>query len=257
MSMLAAERHRRISDELQDRRIVRTEDFAKLLGVSVETVRRDLVVLERRGSLVRVHGGATSTAGRVGEEASYAERSASDHEAKVAIGRAAADLVLPGQTVIIDVGTTAVEVARTLPESYHGIVATCSLLAATELAGRPGIEVLVSGGRLRAGDLACSNAQAVAFFSDIHADVAFLGSGGVDAAAGLTDFHLDEVASRRVIAANTLRSYVLADAGKFGRVAPHRVCGLDEVDGVITNEAPPQTLRAAIERTGGVVVVAG
>ncbi|GAA4057170.1 DeoR/GlpR family DNA-binding transcription regulator [Actinomadura miaoliensis] len=255
--MLAAERHRRICAALRDKRVVRTEEFARMLGVSAETVRRDLVVLERRGSLVRVHGGATSTAGGFGEEASFAERSTTDREAKVAIGRAAAALVRPGQTVIIDVGTTAVEVARALPQNHRGIVATCSLLAAAELAGRPGVEVLVSGGRLRAGDLACSGAHANGFFADLNADVAFLGSGGVDAAAGLTDFHLDEVAGRRVMIANTVRSYVLADARKLGRVAPHRVCGLDEIDGLITDETPPPTLRAAIEDAGGAVVVAG
>ncbi|MEV5829798.1 DeoR/GlpR family DNA-binding transcription regulator [Spirillospora sp. NPDC052242] len=253
--MLAAERHRRIRDALRDRSVVRTEELAGLLGVSAETVRRDLLVLERRGSLVRVHGGATSVVGGSGEEAPFAERSSSDREAKAAIGRAAAALVRPGQTVIIDVGTTALEVARALPQDHHGIVATCSLLAAAELAGRPGVEVLVSGGRLRAGDLACAGEPAMRFFADLNADVAFLGSGGVDPAAGLTDYHLDEVASRRIMIANTVRSYVLADSRKLGRVAAHRVCGLDEIDGLITDEAPSPALREALEGSGGLVTV--
>jgi DeoR/GlpR family transcriptional regulator of sugar metabolism len=156
--------------------------------------------------------------------------------------------------VVIDVGTTALEVARALPITFRGTVATCSLLVAAELAGRPTVEVLVSGGRVRAGDLACSNAQALSFFADLRPDVAFLGSGGVDTGTGLTDFHLDEVATRRIILANTARSYVLADSTKFGRVAPHRVCGLEEFDGLITDEMTSAPLRAAIERAGGVVV---
>jgi DeoR/GlpR family transcriptional regulator of sugar metabolism len=251
--MLPVERHGRIEGALRARGVVSTEELARLCEASVETIRRDLVTLERQQRLTRVHGGAASSLS-TGEEASYTERSDAGRDSKVAIGAAAAQLVRPGQTVVIDVGTTALEVARALPSTFRGTVATCSLLVAAELASRPAVDVLLSGGRVRAGDLACSNAQAMGFFADLRPDVAFLGSGGVDAGTGLTDFHLDEVATRRVILANSARSYVLADATKLGRVAPHRVCGLGEFDGLITDEMSSVPLRAAIERAGGVVV---
>jgi DeoR/GlpR family transcriptional regulator of sugar metabolism len=135
-------------------------------------------------------------------------------------------------------------------------VITPSLPVAVELADRPGIEVLVAGGRVRAGDLACSNAHAKAFFADVYADIAFLGSGGVDARTGLTDFHLDEVDIRRTIIANSSRSYILADSSKLGQVAPYRVCGLSEIDGLITDRTPPPSIAAAFEETGGVVLSA-
>src|SRR5437868_6005216 len=255
--MLPAERHARIEETLKSARIVSTEELIRVLNVSGETIRRDLKTLERSGVLVRVHGGAVSANSTFGgEEAPFVERSGTGHEAKAAIGRAAAGLVRTRQTLIIDVGTTAVEVARALPEDFRGTVATCSLLVAAELAGRSEVEVLLSGGRVRAGDLACSNAQAIAFFADLRADIAFLGSGGVDAEAGLTDFHLDEVAVRRVILANSVRSYALADATKFGRVAPHRVCDLDAIDGLVTDARPSPALEHAVERSGGVIVSA-
>ena len=95
----------------------------------------------------------------------------------------------------------------------------------------------MAGGRVRGGDLAVSNAQTVEFFRDVHADVAFLGSGGVAPEAGLTDFYLDEVVTRRVILANAGAAYVLADASKLGKVAAHRVCGLDEVTAVVDRPA--------------------
>ncbi|MGW7518972.1 DeoR/GlpR family DNA-binding transcription regulator [Streptomyces sp. NPDC054796] len=253
--MLPAERHRRIRLTLARQRVVSTEELARSLEVSPETVRRDLVTLESQGVLVRVHGGATGPPPASGEEASFEERLDTARAAKEAIGAAAAGLVRPGQTVVIDIGTTALEVARALPADFHGTVATCSLLAAAELAGRPRVEVLVSGGRLRAGDLACSSERARAFFADINADVAFLGSGGIEAERGLTDFHLDEIAPRRAIIAGAAASYVLADATKFGRVAPHRVCGLGELGGVITDAPPPKGLRSAVERAGGVLIV--
>ncbi|MEU0567014.1 DeoR/GlpR family DNA-binding transcription regulator [Nonomuraea sp. NPDC005983] len=253
--MLPAERHSRIEEALRSSRIVSTDDLAREFGVSAETIRRDFVLLERQGALARVHGGATSTLGRAaGEEAPFAERAESAAEAKKRIGRTAAALVRPGQTVVIDVGTTAVSMARALPHDFSGTVATCSLLVAAELAERPGIDVLVCGGRLRGGDLALSNSIAQAFFTDLHPDVAFLGSGGVDAAAGLTDYHLDEVAVRRVILRNAPLSYVLADSSKFGRVVRHRVAGVDEFAGFITEAEPPPEVHAAITSKGGVII---
>jgi DeoR family fructose operon transcriptional repressor len=252
--MMATERHERIIAELRRRRAVSTEDLAVLCDASGETIRRDLAILEGQGQLQRVHGGAARAAERVGDEASFAERTAGAAQAKLRIGQRAASLVRPGQTLIIDVGTTALQAARALPDDFYGTVATCSLLVAAELADRPQIELLVSGGRVRAGDLACSNAQAVAFFSDLRADIAFLGSGGVDATAGLTDYHLDEIATRRVMVANSGRSYILADAAKLTRVAPHRVCGLDAVAGLVTDGVVAPTLKFAVERTGGLVI---
>ncbi|OPG05170.1 DeoR/GlpR family DNA-binding transcription regulator [Microbispora sp. GKU 823] len=252
--MLPAQRHQRIIEALGRKGTVRTEDLAALLGVSHETVRRDLAILERRALLVRVHGGATSAPSGTGEELSYLERSTSQSEAKAVIGELAAQLLRPGQTVVIDVGTTAVHVARAVPPSFRGVVATCSLLVAAELAGRPGVEVLVAGGRVRQGDLAVSNAHTLGFFQDLRADVAFLGSGGVDAEAGLTDYFLDEVATKRVILANTARTYVLADSSKHGRVAAYRVCALDDLSGLITDGEPPSALASALVRAGAEVI---
>lgn len=117
---------------------------------------------------------------------------------------------------------------------------------ADELVERPGVEVLVSGGRLRSGDLALSSSHTTEFFGDIYADVAFLGSGGIDAGAGLTDFHLEEAAARRVILRNAREAYVLADSSKFGLVARYRVAELDEVTGLITETQPDNAIREAL-----------
>lgn len=253
--MLAAERRARIQAELRRRPSASTELLAELCAASAETIRRDLVALEAQGLLTRVHGGAIGAVGDPGE-GSFAERSVQAESAKATIARLAAGLVRTGQTVIIDIGTTALHLARAFPSDFRGTVATPSLPAAAELAGRPGIEVLVSGGRVRGGDLACSNAQTVGFFRELRADIAFLGSGGVDVAAGLTDYHLDEVATRRVMVAQSARSYVLADAAKLGRVAPHAVCGLADLAGLVTDSEVPAELRTVLERFGGAVLAA-
>ncbi|QNJ91798.1 DeoR/GlpR transcriptional regulator [Mycolicibacterium fluoranthenivorans] len=251
--MLPVVRHDAIVDAVNTASTISTDELVRLLGVSAETVRRDLALLEERGALRRVHGGAATVAR--GEEPSFTERAGIHHRAKAEMARVAAGLLESGQTIVIDLGTTAVEVARAIPHGWRGTVATPSLLVAVELAGRPGITVLVCGGRVRGGDLACSNAHAKAMFAELYADIAFIGSGGVDAAAGLTDYHLDEVDIRRTIIANSARSFILADSSKLGQIAPHRVCGLDAVSGLITDQHNP-ALTEAIHEAGGAVLSA-
>lgn len=253
--MLPAERQQRIIAMLSDGGVVATEEFAAALAVSTETVRRDLKLLESARRLVRVHGGAALRP-VASQEPSFANREKLGAAAKEAIGRRAAGLVESGMTVMFDVGTTALAVARALPLDFTGCVVTCSLLVATQLAGRPGIEVVVSGGRVRGGDLAVSNHLATGFFADVRPDLAFLGSGGVNATAGLTDYYLDEVATRRTVLGNAARSYVLADATKLGVIAPHRVAGLGELSGLITDSAPDEELTEALEREGVELLVA-
>ena len=248
--MLAVERHARILDTVQARQVVSTEELSQSLAVSIETIRRDLVQLGRQGSLRRVHGGAAAASAFASAEVAFEDRTGIASEGKAAIGAIASGLVESGQTIVFDVGTTVLEAARALPASFTGTVATCSLLVAAELAGRPHIELLVAGGRVRGGDLAVSNADTVRFFADLHPDVAFLGSGGVSVEAGLTDFFPDEIATRRVMLANAVRSYVLADASKLRRVAPHGVCGLDELSALITDRTPPAALQTAADRAG-------
>ncbi|MEU9607128.1 DeoR/GlpR family DNA-binding transcription regulator [Streptomyces sp. NPDC048057] len=257
--MLPAERHRRISAVVDRVGTISTEDLADQLGVSAETVRRDLGQMERRGVLRRVRGGAASLAvvqGVGGEEASFADRATSQTEAKAAIGRAAADLVRPGMTVAIDVGTTAVEIARALAPDFRGTVVTPSLQVAGIVAALPQAVVLLPGGRVRGGDLVCSGPGTVRFFADVFADLAFIGSGGIDASAGVTDFHYEEIATKQQILTNSARAYVVADGNKWGRVVGHRVCAVGDVTGVITDASADTDLTAVVKDTGCEVVVA-
>ena len=133
----------------------------------------------------------------------FAARSTRHHDRKRAIAALAAGLVEPQDTVVIDIGTTALEVARALPADFRGRVLTNSVPVAMELSARDQVELLLSGGQVRPGDAACYGAQADAFFAQVYADKAFLGSGGVHAEAGLTDYYPHEVAARRVDASPT------------------------------------------------------
>jgi DeoR family transcriptional regulator, fructose operon transcriptional repressor len=233
--MLPTQRRQAILAQVRQHNAVSADDLAREFGVSVETIRRDLRRLGDKGLLDRVYGGATRPAGR-SSEGSFAARSARRMDAKRAIAALAASLVEPGETVVIDVGTTALEVARALPASFEGRVLTNSVPVAMELSGRREIEILLSGGQVRHGDGACSGAHAETFFAEFYADRAFLGSGGVHAEAGLTDYYPAEVVVRRTIIAHTAACYVLADSSKLGVIAVHRVCPLDRITAVLTDD---------------------
>lgn len=248
--MLAAERRQVILELLAADRFASSELLAGRLGVSLETIRRDLSSLETQGKLVRVRGGASQVGASPVEEPTYVERVHLAPEAKASIGSIAAGMLTPGSTVMIDVGTTCVEVAKAIPKDFRGRVVTCNLLAAIELADRPHVEVHVSGGQLRPGDMTLSNSYAVDFFANLRPDIAFLGSGGIDMDAGLTDYYFDEAATRKIVLGTAARSFVLADHTKHDRIAPFRVCGLESIDGLITDRLDSPALKEGLERAG-------
>jgi DeoR family transcriptional regulator, fructose operon transcriptional repressor len=242
--MLPTQRRQAILAQVREQAAVSAEDLSGQFAVSVETIRRDLRALRDAGLLERVYGGATRPAGR-SSEGSFAARSIRHIERKLAIAAMAAALVEPEETIVIDIGTTALEVARALPDGFRGRVITNSVPAALELSGRGGVELLLSGGQVRPGDGACSGAHAESFFAEFYADRAFLGSGGVHHEAGLTDYYPAEVVVRRTIVTHTAKAYVLADSSKLGAIAVHRVCPLSRVTAVLTDhQASPEVVEA-------------
>jgi DeoR/GlpR family transcriptional regulator of sugar metabolism len=243
--MLPTQRRQAILTEVRQARAVSADELARRFGVSLETIRRDLRGLRDQGLLERVYGGALSVRST---EGTFAARSTLHSSRKLAIARLAATLIAPEDTIVIDVGTTALEVARALPASFRGRVLTNSVPAAMVLANREEIELLLCGGQVRPGDAGCSGAQAESFFAEFYADKAFLGSGGVHARAGLTDYHPPEVVTRRTIITQSAASYVLADSSKLGAIAVHRVCPLSRITAVITDyQASPEVVETLTE----------
>jgi DeoR/GlpR family transcriptional regulator of sugar metabolism len=172
------------------------------------------------------------------------------------MARLAASLLDSGSTLVMDVGTSVLEVAAALPPDFAGRVLTNSLFVAQELASRPAVSVMVSGGELRAEDLALSGPVTEAFFGSFYADRAILGSGGIDLAAGLTDYYPNEIAVRQAILRHAAEAYVLADSSKLGRIALQRVCALTEVTAVITDDGADPELVAELTQQGVRVLVA-
>ena len=248
--MLAEERRKRVLEWLQQEGRLQVAEVARRLAVSPMTVRRDLERLEAEGLLVRTHGGALPVGATATQELPYASKRAREVEAKRKIGRLAASLIQPGETVILDAGSTTLEIARHLPRRIPLKVVTNDLLIAQELADREGIDVYVTGGLVRRGVYSLQGAETEAYLRSTHVDRAFLGADGVDPAHGLYTTNRQKVPVKRAMLAAADRTYVVADRTKLGRRAFARFAGLDEVGALICDEGADAALLAQLEEAG-------
>ncbi|MBC8141076.1 MAG: DeoR/GlpR transcriptional regulator [Armatimonadetes bacterium] len=231
--MFVEERQQRILEELRRTGKVTVEELTVSFGVSAPTVRADLAALETRRLLRRTHGGALPLETSL-YEPPFAEREASRHDDKRRIGRAAAALVRPGETVILDAGTTTHEIARALAETGRRdiTVVTNNLPSAVLLMdAAPQITVIVVGGQTQPRRRATLGALAAKFLEPLQADRVFLGVSGVHPEAGLTAVDFDAVQIKQAMIAHAGEVIVVADSGKIGQtafaqIAPVGVCAL-------------------------------
>lgn len=243
---------------IKGREYVRVVDLSTHFGVSEVTVRNDLDTLAELGYIRRVHGGAMPDGGPNLERPFEETQSAHSRE-KEAIGRAAANLVMPGQTIILDVGTTTTAVARALiaRENLHDVVVlTSSLNIALELEKAiPRFTVVVTGGTLRPMQHSLVDPLGGLLLDRITAHIAFLGCNGIHHERGITNSNLPETeVKRRMLRA--ARRVIVADSAKVGRVEVAYLCDVEDVNLLITDEGgDPGELGALRERNLEILLV--
>ena len=237
-----------ILQTLRERSPVLVGELAAALDCSEMTVRRDLESLERSGGLRRVHGGAASVF-LSAEETPYGIRALDAHEAKAAIGAAAASLLVDGETVVLDGGTTVMEVARAL-NSRRMTVMPLALRPVFELHECPDIKLLLPGGEVRPGELSLIGSLSEPSFSQLRFDTCVMGPCGVDAGAGITTHMLAEAAVKRAAAKASQRVIAVADSSKLGRVAFGHVCDLEDIDILITDSGTDPQLVEELRAAG-------
>ncbi|MEV6625359.1 DeoR/GlpR family DNA-binding transcription regulator [Amycolatopsis sp. NPDC051106] len=230
--MLVGERRDLLLARLAADGKVLAKDVAAELGVSEDSIRRDLRDLAAAGLCQRVYGGALPVSPAV---ADYASRTAIAVEGKDRVAAIAAGLVRPGSTVILDGGTTTLAVARALPKDLEATVVTHSPTVAVALLDHPGIEVFLLGGRLFRHSAVTCGAAAAEAAQAISADVFLLGVTGVHPDAGLTTGDAEEAAMKRALARRAADTYVLASAEKLGAASRFTVLPFADIAGVITD----------------------
>ena len=233
---------------------LRVGRLAADLGVSEETVRRNLKVLADAGHVTKMHGGA-----RLAElegEGDFQQRLRINTGAKQRIARHVAQMIPDGASVFLDVGSTTSYIADALREHAGLMIVTNSVSVAYKLATRGGNRVYMAGGALRAHDGGAFGAGALDFARSFRTDFAVLSTAGITADGAFLLFDLDEVNFSREIIKGAARCIIAADAGKFGRAAPITQCDPALIDTLVTDAMPPEDLMKAARGWGVVIEVA-
>lgn len=237
--MLTDQRKQFILDRLQREGQVVAKTLAQELALSEDTIRRDLRELAQAGLLQRVHGGALPASPAI---ADFPQRQQIATAAKEAIGYAAAQLIQPGQVVILDGGTTAVQIARQLPPTLRATIVTHSPSVAVELAQHLTVEVILIGGRLFKHSVVAVGAAAIEALSHINADLYFMGVTGIHPQAGLTTGDLEEAYVKRALCDRAAETVVLASSEKLGVASAYVIAPVSKVSGVIVEKGVEEAI---------------
>lgn len=225
-------RQSEIIDLLQKEEQVNVRRLAARFGISPMTIRRDLAVLEEQGFLIRTHGGGLPAGKLRFLQRAFPHYSVSPQ--KVAIGKLAARQVQPGQTVMVDSGTTTLEVARSLPNDADITVATISLCVAQELYRAP-FHVVLFGGFIREGFPSTYGPLTEAMLKGFHVDILFVGCDGADSQSGFYMSDLRTINLEQQMISIAGRVVVVTESMKFGRKAFVRYATLDQIDTLVTD----------------------
>lgn len=252
---MLSKRHSEIMRMLSDEGTVTISELASRLGVSLETVRRDVRPLTENGSVLKIHG-AVGLAGQVGE-APFQRRMRENANAKRRIAREMAGFIQDGDSVMLDTGTTTSFVARELLDHRRLTVVTNSSDIARTLATINGNKVYMAGGELRSDSGAAFGVSAIDFISKFSVAHAIISAGAIDAGSGVMDFDLEEAEFARMMLSRGERTYVVTDHSKFGRRGLVQVAGFEAIGRVVTDAPANDEIAAALEAQGAELTVAG
>jgi DeoR family fructose operon transcriptional repressor len=257
---LPATRRSQVATLVAERGEATVAELADALGVSADTVRRDLDELARRGILTRTHGGAMHRE-LARADRPFENRLRERHEIKEAIGAATARLVDDSQTLLINGGTTTLAVARALRDSRDLTIVTNNLRIPAEIDTACVRELYLLGGNCRFSSLVTVGPVEFPGTTPdrshaVMADVAVIGVGGISARAGLSTTNLHEARMMREMMDSAERVIVVADSSKFERNAFAQIADLDRADVVVTDQEPPEPLADALREASVDVVVA-
>ncbi len=245
--MLAETRRRRLLELITRQGYATLDELVRVIGVSESTIRRDLESLDLSGSIKRTHGGAVYP-GEVRSMPAFEERTATAAAEKRAIGITAASLLEDGDTVLLDGGTTTMEVARALVGRRLQVV-TNSLPIAQLLASSQQTDLILIGGYIYPRTGVALGPLAIASMQSIRVRTAILGAGGI-MAEGIFNSNSLLVETERQMMCCGQEVMIVADHTKFGRLALARLCGLDEVDHVVVDAAISEEDRAMLQEAG-------
>jgi DeoR/GlpR family transcriptional regulator of sugar metabolism len=249
--VLTAQRKQLILERLAARGQIVAKELAAELGISEDTIRRDLRELAQSGKLHRVHGGALPASQAVGDMQTRELLSPTD---KLELGRVGASMIQPGQVVILDGGTTALQIARHLPQGLRATIVTHSPNIAVEAAACASVEIVVLGGRLFRHSMVNLGASVIEAASQLRADIYFMGATGVHPKEGLTTGDREEAAVKRALHHRAAETVVLASSEKLMAASTYVIAPLEAISLVVVADSTPAKVARAL-RVGSVQVL--
>ncbi len=248
-------RQLQLLEEVRTRKSATVEQLAETLGVTLQTVRRDVQRLAEQGLVMRFHGGVRMPNSTV-ENLAHTQRETLHAEGKARIARAVAAQVPHGCSLILNIGTTTEAIARALLHHRGLRVLTNNLNVAAILSGNPDCEVIVAGGVVRKRDRAIVGEAAVDFIRQFRVDIALIGISGIESDGTLRDFDYREVKVAQTIIEHAREVWLAADHSKFNRPAMVQLATLEQIDRLFTDAAPPEPFPSLLQAADVVCTVA-
>lgn len=233
--MLANDRYNKILEVLEAEGSIKTSRIVTLLGVSLETARRDLDFLEKQGLLQKVHGGAILK-NKEENTLTYSLRETKHKEEKKEIAEFALNYISEGETIALNSSTTSIEIARLIKNRYTSLtVVTNSLRIADELADVKGINLILAGGIYNKNEYAFLGEITEKFLGNFLVDKSFVSVGGISLKRGITDFLMDEILVERKMIEIGEEVIILADSSKIDTNSLIKICDTKDIDFIITD----------------------
>ncbi len=241
-------RQERILEILKENSSVRILSLSKELKVSRETIRKDLVEMEKEGLIKKTYGGAVLDISN--NETDYDRRKDTESEGKKAIAKKAVQFVEEGDTIYLDYGTTTYALAKELVNFQNITVITNSIPIVNVLIHCQGINLIILGGHLRKNEDSLFGTFAMNNIQDIYVDLGFFGCAGLELEPGLTNYHMGELEISKAMVHHSQSAILLSDHTKFGMIALNKTVDVEELDIIITDKLEKETLFSEIEKRG-------
>lgn len=243
--MQPSERRKRVLEKVQKDGKAEIDQLSTDLDVSAMTIRRDLDQLEEEGQVIRVHGGAVATKALI-TETPFTKKESQHMSQKRVIANKAVSLIKEGQTILLDSGTTTLEIARLLKSWKNLTVITNDIKIASELVDSK-LKVIVSGGELQTEVGALFGPQAHHLLQQIHVDLFFLGAHAIDVEAGITSPTFEKSYVKKLMMNAAEKTWLVADSSKINQRAFSKVCDLKELNGFVTDDQLTEKDKLALQ----------
>jgi Transcriptional regulators of sugar metabolism len=253
--MLAIERRNLILERLRQEKVVSVHELALEFKTTEMTIRRDLALLEQDSLLTRSYGGAVFNE-KVGYESEFLTRQSEDSDIKTLIAARAASLVTPGDSIGIDVGTTALEVAKQIRNIPDLTVITSSIPVVNELCTAKNIKIICTGGELSPKDMSLTGHTATKMLEEYVLDKVFIGVAGISFDHGFTLFNMQDALVKRVLIERALEVIVVAYSGKIGLARYASLCDIEAANKIITDSGISEDDYRNFESRGVEIIVA-